>query len=241
MNKIAIKGHPTRGKDVIKILELLGGINKLNLKGDKCTGYYYIENNCRINCTFLSYMQEYTCYTLEEYEQIQKDMEKRTIKIDLTTAREWYKQGGDLRKIALQAFTENELNSFPKSWKEYCEINSYLDADKAVFLLADGNINPLSSTFYARRDFPGAVPSKERALQFLTINKLLQIRDCYNQRWKPDWDDETEKYVIWCTRNELYMDVSNHTNALFAFRSKEVRDEFVQNFEEDLKTIKEFL
>ena len=85
------------------------------------------------------------------------------------------------------------------------------------------------------------MPSKERALQFLTINKLLQIRDYYNQEWKPDWNDETKKYIIWCVRNELYMDVSTRTNSLFAFRSKEVRDEFVQNFKEDLEKIKEFL
>lgn len=240
MNKIAIKGHPTRGKDVIKILELLGGINKLNLKGDKCTGYYYIENNCRINCTFLSYMQEYTCYTLEEYEQIQKDMEKRNIQINLTTAREWYKQGGDLRKIALQAFTENELNSFPKSWEEYCKINPYLTQSTDIFLRSTG-LAEVTYTSLKREEYPGAIPSKERALQFLTINKLLQIRDYYNQEWKPNWDDETKKYIIWRVRNELYTDVSTHTNALFAFRSKEVRDEFVQNFEEDLKTIKEFL
>lgn len=242
MKKIAIKGHPTRSKDVIKILESLGGKNRSGHEGwNEFNGYYIGENNLIYCDSPQNIPKDYKLYTLEEYEQKINNMEKRNIQIDLTTAREWYKQGGDLRKIALQAFTESEINGLPKSWKEYCEINSYLDADKAVFLLADGNINPLSSTFYARRDFPGAVPSKERALQFLTINKLLQIRDYYNQEWKPNWDDETKKYIIWRVRNELYTDVSTHTNALFAFRSKEVRDEFVQNFEEDLKTIKEFL
>lgn len=52
----------------------------------------------------------------------------------MNTAKEWYKQGGDLRKIALQAFTETELQSLPKSWEEYCKINPYLTKDKEFFL-----------------------------------------------------------------------------------------------------------
>lgn len=240
--QIAIQGHPTKNNNVIKILESLGGINIQSYKGDAPDLYYYIDNNY-IDCELDKHIpQEYKKYTLEEYERIQNTMEtKRNIQIDLNTAKEWYKQGGDLRKVALQAFTENELNSFPKSWEEYCEINPYLDVDKTIFLLADGNINPISSTFYARRNFPGAVPSKERAEQFIILNKLLQIRDYYNQGWKPNWEDSTDKYVIWHFENELHPDVSTYASSLFTFRSKEVRDEFFTNFQPDLEKIKEFL
>ena len=34
MGNIAIKGHPTRGKEVIEILEMLGAKNKYNLTGE---------------------------------------------------------------------------------------------------------------------------------------------------------------------------------------------------------------
>lgn len=34
-NNLAIKGHPTRGKEVIEILEMLGGKNKFNFKGNE--------------------------------------------------------------------------------------------------------------------------------------------------------------------------------------------------------------
>lgn len=166
---------------------------------------------------------------------------KRNIQIDINTAKEWYNKGGQLKEIALQAFSKEELQSLPKSWEEYCEINSYLDAGKAVFLLADGNINPVSSTFYARRGFPGAIPSKEIALQFLTLNKLLQIRDYYNQGWKPNWNDETSKYTIGVFENNLYFDITTSANKLFTFKTKELRDEFLLNFTPDLEFIKEFL
>ena len=40
--KLAIKGHPTRGKEVIGLLKMLGGINKFQYNGSK--GYvYFIE------------------------------------------------------------------------------------------------------------------------------------------------------------------------------------------------------
>ena len=37
---LAIKGHSTRGKEVIELLEMLGGSNKNNLSGDNSSAYY---------------------------------------------------------------------------------------------------------------------------------------------------------------------------------------------------------
>lgn len=37
---LAIKGHPTRGKEVIELLEMLGGSNKNNLSGNHSCAYY---------------------------------------------------------------------------------------------------------------------------------------------------------------------------------------------------------
>lgn len=46
MTELAIKGHPTRGKEIIEILEMLGGINKYNLRGD--TDEWFILNGTQI-------------------------------------------------------------------------------------------------------------------------------------------------------------------------------------------------
>jgi hypothetical protein len=42
--QLAIKGHPTRGKEVIEILEMLGGKNQRNYSGDSDDLYFYIIN-----------------------------------------------------------------------------------------------------------------------------------------------------------------------------------------------------
>lgn len=70
--KIAIKGHPNRGKEVIKILESLGGKNDIPLRGDSIKSYYYIDHNDnnRIYCHSITYVNKYCKkYTLEEFKE----------------------------------------------------------------------------------------------------------------------------------------------------------------------------
>ena len=49
---------------------------------------------------------------LKPYEKMK---EERNVTFTLDKAKEWYKKGGELKEIALQAFTEKELNPLPKS------------------------------------------------------------------------------------------------------------------------------
>lgn len=71
--KLAIKGHPTRGKEVIQLLEMLGGKNIYPLlKGDALHQFYHIrEDNNEIICfTYLTYKDGYKVFTLEEFEKL---------------------------------------------------------------------------------------------------------------------------------------------------------------------------
>lgn len=66
MNKIlAIKGHSTRGKEILEILEMLGGKNISNIKGNY-TYLYYIGDNNFISLTD-SYRNDFIIFTLEEF------------------------------------------------------------------------------------------------------------------------------------------------------------------------------
>ena len=89
----------------------------------------------------------YAPETLTTYEKMK---EERNITLTLDKAEEWYKKGGELREIALQAFSEKELNSLPRSWEEFCKNN-----------------NPIASWRYN-------IPIKYEALF-----KLEQLRDYY--------------------------------------------------------------
>lgn len=70
MTQLAIKGHPTRGKEVIQLLEMLGGVNCYNLYGNTNFSYYTIENNEIKGGIYIFSDEPYKFFTLEEFEKL---------------------------------------------------------------------------------------------------------------------------------------------------------------------------
>ena len=68
--KIAIKGHAFRGKEVIKILESIGGKNVDGLTGTY-ESFYYIDDENEICDNYFkdNFSSTYKLYTLEEFEK----------------------------------------------------------------------------------------------------------------------------------------------------------------------------
>ena len=99
MAKLAIKGHLTRGKEVIQLLEMLGGVNIFNLDGTADMYCYYIDDNdhkIHLNC-LPSNIENAIVYTLEEFEKLypykvgEKVIYERSFDsiIDTITSMEW--------------------------------------------------------------------------------------------------------------------------------------------------------
>ena len=252
--KIAIQGHPFRGKEVIKIFENLGGKNTNELRGNAadCEHYYYI-NSCGV-IAFSSKYDLHNCkfYTIEEFEKefpfkigdivllkglnspyeiialelymdklcykldnglhyapgtlttYEKMKEERNITLTLDKAKEWYRKGGELKEIALQAFTEKELNPFPRSWEEYCR--------KYGCVCLSTRYTNLSSKYDA-------------------LIKLEQLRDCWRQGWEPDWlEGNVQKYVIHKWRDRISIETTYVTHSFLSFPTYEMAEEFLECF-----------
>ena len=70
MAQLAIKGHATRGREVIQLLEMLGGKSNGNIKGYNDDLYYYIAKDGLIYGSGIEYEELvciYTIFTLEEF------------------------------------------------------------------------------------------------------------------------------------------------------------------------------
>ena len=67
MAKLAIRGHATRGKEVIEVLEMLGGINKWDYLGDRRPCIYYINCDGIINYTSNNEGYNLEIFTIEEF------------------------------------------------------------------------------------------------------------------------------------------------------------------------------
>ena len=64
--KLAIKCHPTRGKEVIELLEMMGGKNTYGHNGEMESLYFYINNDNIIHGTSF-FNDNYVFFTLEEF------------------------------------------------------------------------------------------------------------------------------------------------------------------------------
>ena len=260
--KIAIQGHLTRGKEVIQILESLGGKNASKLSGCSKT-FYHIDKGEICNDHYPPV--NYKFYTLEEFEKefpfkigdtvidkygdecyildlievfdklhyyvkynynqfttispellkskkSMKDM--RNITLALDKAKEWYQKGGELKEIALQAFTEEELHPLPKSWEEYCK-------------MYPGPITKYLSV--------AGCPQK-----YIALWKLEQLRDCYRQGWKPD----SGYFMKFCIIKELntYKIVQRrYISKFLSFQTHDVTNEFLKNFEPLIKEAEDLI
>ena len=67
--KLAIKSHPTRGKEVIELLEMMGGVNWMGSLGNTVNRLYYIYESKSISYDDISLklIDEYEIFTLEEF------------------------------------------------------------------------------------------------------------------------------------------------------------------------------
>ena len=90
--KIAFKPHETRGEEIIKILEGMGGVNKYNLDGSK--GIIAIDNLSTKPITndwdLVGLLKlGYEVYTLETWEEKNNSLHNKMVSID--KVKEWLK------------------------------------------------------------------------------------------------------------------------------------------------------
>ena len=272
--KIAIQGHSTRGKEVIQILESLGGKNRNYFVGGRFSQYYFINCYGNIDLDLKTNLLNCKFYTLEEFEKEfpfkvgdkikyissigiikeycyinnepaykiesadlgiivtmpakelkpYKEME-RNITLTLDKAKEWYKKGGELREIALQAFSERELNPLPRSWEEFATSHARM----GYYISSDGK--PLRCASSGKLSSPHVCPSKKSAEAHLAMIQLEQLRNCWWNGWKPEWDSSC-KHVIRRDHNEICVINACHISSFLVFPTYEMAKEFLECFKD---------
>lgn len=106
----------------------------------------------------------------------------------------------------------------PKTWVEYCRIAQHYSG----FF----NVTTTDSCYHSQME---------------SLYRLLKLRDHYNDGWEPDWTDNCSKYAIWIDDNDQSRAITIHTSSVLAFKTEALRDEFLSNFQELIKTAKPLL
>ena len=71
--------------------------------------------------------------------------------------------------------------------------------------------------------------------------QLCQLRDAWNGGWEANWKDNTPKYCIISHKNILCADFYYYTSTPMAFKTRELRDKFMETFKDLLEEAKPFL
>lgn len=122
----------------------------------------------------------------------------------------------------------------PKTWEEFCE--KYSIKDEECFIRDNSDIGPIFLLNRSNSMNKNVLPTKEAAESHLALMQLHQLRDCYRQGWKPDWNDA--KQTKYCIENysNIYYNVFYTTHVHFlAFQTEEITKEFLHNFKDLIK------
>lgn len=164
-------------------------------------------------------------------------METKEMKIQAPEGYEIDRENSTFEKIVFRK-TDNYL---PISWEEFGEVEGWF-------------VNELSNVEYYSEghstDFrdKNLFPTEEEAKACIALAQLCQLRDRYNDGWKPDWENRAQnKFIIYIHPNNkiLFDKISANTHAisrhLLTFKTEELRDKFLENFKDLIEQAKPLL
>ena len=207
--------------------------------GDKVT----IITDTPHKITALEYCRDKLSYKLDNglhYSSkvltLYKEMkEERNITLTLEKAKEWYKKGGELKEVALQAYSEEELNKIdlPKTWEEFCD--NYMIDDSEAYFDTCCSIYSADITYRDSIHDKNICPSKKSAEAHLALIQLEQLRDCYRGLLIT-----VIGMPVWCIRRckgRLIIEqrVWGTNETFLSFQSHEVAGEYLKNFKSLIK------
>jgi hypothetical protein len=149
-------------------------------------------------------------------------MEQRTVNLDLETAKQWFNKGGELKKVALQAFTEQELTPKVRIWEGIPELNGYYIDEFSKITRMDEH-----SVLNVNRNI--ALTGKH-CKKMLAIAQISQLMPYYggaitNKEWE---NTLITKYDITRINNNLFTGKVCNNYKFLAFHTEEQRNDFLQ-------------
>jgi len=138
---------------------------------------------------------------------------------------------------------KEKKRKLPKSWEEFCEMFPDFTGEYFIAPEIEEKIGQVAEvTDGQKRTSSNAelLPDRSTAVAVLTLCQLIQLRNCYNGDWVPDWTNCKEnKYVIIFYKNNIAVErASLVTFSPLYFKTEELRDEFLRNFRPLIEKLK---
>ena len=129
----------------------------------------------------------------------------------------------------------------PKTWEEFCDTNPinsrecYFDTISRIVQLDHRQRDERVS------DFDKIIlPDRSTAEAVIALCQLIQLRNCYNGDWVPDWDscDEYKWTILLSHEGVARGHTINFADSPLYFKTSELRDEFIANFRTLIEKLK---
>ena len=156
-------------------------------------------------------------------------METKEFKIQVPEGYEIDREKSTFENIVFKKL-EKEL---PKSWEE-------LHMIKGWFVENGSGVHEFGNCFTTSKN-RNLFPTKEEAEACLALAQLCQLRDIYNDGWKPDWEENNDKYTIAYYSNKINISYSIYVHKILSFKTSIIRDKFLENFRDLIETAKPLL
>lgn len=298
--KLAIKGHYERDKEVIQLLETLGGVNVFNLEGSMNGYCYYINNSNIIYSCLSTCVENFIVYSIGEFEKkFPYKIGDKVIyedKIREITKMVWEEQTNTIAyklddKLYcnviddLQPYKEetnmdycphNQPKSYAVGLKDNKATGSRIDFSLTERIELDlGDTHEVvveNGKTYVVKKKPTYPKTYEECCEVLGISrhdveidlpqpyqqkmfnlfKLHICRDAYwrlygeekglGKSWEPDWREK--RYIIYRNQDNIIggcREAGFVEHHIFEFPIREMRDDFKENFNEEIEICKELL
>lgn len=146
-------------------------------------------------------------------------METKEMKIQVPEGYEIDRENSTFEKIVFK-----KVDDLPKSWEELEFIDGF-------FVSSLSDIAKIGNNTTNDKNNKNVFPTKEEAEACLALAQLCQLRDRYNDGWKPDWEHEVEvKFIFFYSRDRIIKSTCYMSNSVLAFKTEELRDKFLENF-----------
>ena len=121
----------------------------------------------------------------------------------------------------------------PKTWKELGAVSGFVINKDSSLTCLNANAD--------FEEYKNAWPTRELAEAALSLSQLLQLRDHYNNGWKPSWETTDLYYSIMFNNDKIMACGAKKSSRVLTFRKERTRNEFLSNFWNLIETAKPLL
>lgn len=152
------------------------------------------------------------------------------VSISLPTAEEW--------EQIYQAYPEERpKKQFPK-FEELGDLKGYFIDNCSIVRNQSSGFTEFPSSNESNQNI---WPSKELAEAALALSQLCQLRDYVNGDWKPEFNNQQRNHSICVNQGVLDSVTSLCHNRVLAFKTPQIRDDFMKAYKELLEIAKPLL